>query len=389
MRLPAPSQRWPRHLDPDDVATTTPTTSSDPGSASASGAPTTTTSPPTTTTLAAHHDDTPSCRHLGRHVAEVTTSDRGIDAILRGERSFRALGTTATVVVPDPIAAQTKRSACCAPRSRPSTWPAVAFGPTPSWRTSTPTPAAPSRFLRCSSKLSTSPTRWPNGPTVPSTRPSAEPWRHSATTATSNRSSLAHCRWPTSARSPDSDISTSTANGRTARIPKGVRLDLGSSAKALLADRAAARIADELGSGSLVSVGGDVAVAGEPPPGGWAIGIAVGLVGAGADEVDQVVAIRQGGLASSSTEVRTWQMGIEQVHHIVDPATGCTLGSLLALGVRQPAPAASTPTPCRLPRSSGAIRPSSMLRPFGQAVRLLRHDGEVFTLGGWPEAERP
>ncbi len=28
------------------------------------------------------------------------------------------------------------------------------------------------------------------------------------------------------------------------------------------------------------------------------------------------------------------------------------------------------------------------LRPFGQAVRLLRHDGEVFTLGGWPEEER-
>ena len=26
------------------------------------------------------------------------------------------------------------------------------------------------------------------------------------------------------------------------------------------------------------------------------------------------------------------------------------------------------------------------LRPFDQAVRLLRHDGEVFTLGGWPEA---
>ena len=43
---------------------------------------------------------------------------------------------------------------------------------------------------------------------------------------------------------------------------------------------------------------------------------------AGADDVDQVVAIRHGGLASSSTEVRTWQMGTEQVHHIVDPATG-------------------------------------------------------------------
>ena len=127
-------------------------------------------------------------------------------------------------------------------------------------------------------------------------------------TATSIGSSLARFRWLTSVRSRDSGTSTSTAKARTARIPKGVRLDLGSSAKALLADRAAAHIADALRSGSLVSVGGDIAVAGEPPPGGWAIGIAVDS-SAGADEVDQIVAIRQGGLASSSTEVRTWQMG--------------------------------------------------------------------------------
>jgi thiamine biosynthesis lipoprotein len=30
-----------------------------------------------------------------------------------------------------------------------------------------------------------------------------------------------------------------------------------------------------------------------------------------------------------------------------------------------------------------------MLRPFEQPVRLLRHDEKVFTLGGWPESERP
>ena len=61
---------------------------------------------------------------------------------------------------------------------------------------------------------------------------------------------------------------------RTVRIPRGVRLDLGSSAKALAADRAAARIAARIGTGALVSLGGDVAVAGPPPAGGWAIGIA-------------------------------------------------------------------------------------------------------------------
>jgi thiamine biosynthesis lipoprotein len=175
--------------------------------------------------------------------------------------------------------------------------------------------------------------------------------------------------------------------GRAARIPRGVRLDLGSSAKALLADRAAAHIADALRSGSLVSIGGDIAVAGDPPPGGWAIGIAVDS-SAGADEVDQIVAIRQGGLASSSTEVRTWQMGTERVHHIVDPATGCTTAPHWRLVSATGASCvdANALTTAALVWSDQAVE---MLRPFEQPVRLLRHDEKVFTLGGWPESERP
>jgi FAD:protein FMN transferase len=175
--------------------------------------------------------------------------------------------------------------------------------------------------------------------------------------------------------------------GKAARIPKGIRLDLGSSAKALLADRAAARVVDKLGSGALVSIGGDVAVAGEPPPDGWAIGIAVDS-SAGADDVDQVVAIHRGGLASSSTVVRTWRMGSEQVHHIVDPATGCSSAPYWRL-----ASAAGASCVDANALSTAAVvwgdQALERLRPFDQAVRLLRHDGEVFTLGGWPEAERP
>jgi thiamine biosynthesis lipoprotein len=169
----------------------------------------------------------------------------------------------------------------------------------------------------------------------------------------------------------------------TARIPKGVRLDLGSSAKALVIDRAAAHIARELGSGSLVSIGGDIAVAGKPPPEGWSIGIAVDSA-TGPDDVDQVVAIRQGGLASSSTEIRAWQMGSARVHHIVDPATGRSSSPYWRL---VSAVGASCVDANAL--STAAVvwgdQAFERLRPFGQAVRLLRNDGEVFTLGGWPE----
>ena len=61
---------------------------------------------------------------------------------------------------------------------------------------------------------------------------------------------------------------------RTVRVPRGVELDLGATAKALAADDAATAIAATCRTGVLVSLGGDLAVAGPPPTGGWAVQIA-------------------------------------------------------------------------------------------------------------------
>ena len=172
---------------------------------------------------------------------------------------------------------------------------------------------------------------------------------------------------------------------RAVRIPRGVRLDLGSTAKALVGRPAVAHIADHLGTGTLVSVGGDVAVAGPPPPDGWPIGIAVDSSTPG-DGVDQVVAIRQGGLASSSTAVRKWTVGSETVHHIIDPSTGNCSSPYWTL-------VSATGTSCV---DANALTTAAVvwgakaverLRAFDQAVRLVRHDGEVLVLGGWPGDE--
>jgi thiamine biosynthesis lipoprotein len=51
-------------------------------------------------------------------------------------------------------------------------------------------------------------------------------------------------------------------------IPTGVELDLGATGKALCADRAAAAAFSGTGTGVLVSLGGDMAVAGSPPDDG-------------------------------------------------------------------------------------------------------------------------
>jgi FAD:protein FMN transferase len=172
---------------------------------------------------------------------------------------------------------------------------------------------------------------------------------------------------------------------RTVRMPKDVRLDLGSTAKALAADNAARRIADQLGASTLVSLGGDVSVAGPSPVGGWAIGIAVDSSMPG-PECDHVVAIREGGLASSSTAVRTWRRGGVQVHHIIDPATGNCAPSyweLVSANGRSCVDANALSTAAVVWGEEALDH----LAIFHQAVRLVRFDGAVFVSGGWPRAE--
>ncbi len=101
-----------------------------------------------------------------------------------------------------------------------------------------------------------------------------------------------------------------------ARLARGAQLDLGATAKAWAADRCAAMVAARAGCGVLVSLGGDVAVAGPPPGDGWQVRVTDDHAAA-ADEPGQTVTIRSGGLATSSTTVRTWTAGRQETapHH--------------------------------------------------------------------------
>jgi thiamine biosynthesis lipoprotein ApbE len=109
---------------------------------------------------------------------------------------------------------------------------------------------------------------------------------------------------------------------RTVRLPLGVELDLGATAKAVAADLAATAARKATGSGGvLVSLGGDIAVAGSPPAEGWAIQTSEDS-GAPISPGEETITIRSGGIATSSTTVRTWTRGGVVLHHIIDPATG-------------------------------------------------------------------
>ena len=139
----------------------------------------------------------------------------------------------------------------------------------------------------------------------------------SATTATcsSSRPTPARCgRW--SARRPATGASELT--GSRLRLPAGVELDLGATAKAAAADCAAGLVHDTFGTGVLVSLGGDIATAGPAPTTGWQVHVQ----DRDEDPWTQVELPAGSAIATSSTVSRRWVRGGRTMHHIVDPRTG-------------------------------------------------------------------
>lgn len=168
---------------------------------------------------------------------------------------------------------------------------------------------------------------------------------------------------------------------QTARIPAGVELDLGATAKALAADRAAATIARAAGCGALVSLGGDISVAGDAPPGGWAIRLADHHASP-PDGPGPAIAIMSGGLATSSTTARQWLTASGELHHVVDPRTGrpartpwrtVTVAAATCVD-------ANTASTAALVLGDQAVE---WLEARGLPARIVATDGLTVRTGGW------
>jgi thiamine biosynthesis lipoprotein len=187
------------------------------------------------------------------------------------------------------------------------------------------------------------------------------------------------------------------AERRSLDVPPGVLLDLGATAKALIVDRAAAAAAQRCSAGVLLSVGGDMAVAGPQRAGGWSVRIADrhdvdAPAAAGAAALPSAsgpcVALHDGALATSSTTVRRWQQAGRDRHHIIDPTTGSpvveTWRTVSVAGATcVDANTASTAAILLGPAAPG------WLAGLGLPARLVSTDGTVRTVGGWPpDAER-
>jgi thiamine biosynthesis lipoprotein ApbE len=174
----------------------------------------------------------------------------------------------------------------------------------------------------------------------------------------------------------DSDTSTVT-------VRRGIRLDLGATAKAWAADRAAAAAARAAGCGVLVAVGGDLATAGEAPRTGWTILVTDDHRGVSEDAPAQTIALFSGGVATSSTAVRRWRHVGREHHHIIDPRSGLSARAewrtvSVAAGDCADANIAST---AAIIRGRTAIE---WLTGLGLPARLVAPDGSTREIAGWP-----
>jgi thiamine biosynthesis lipoprotein ApbE len=170
---------------------------------------------------------------------------------------------------------------------------------------------------------------------------------------------------------------------RIASLRRGVELDLGSTGKALAADLCAAAALAATGRGGvLVSLGGDIATAGDVPDGGWRV-LAADDSATPTEVGGEVIAIHGGALATSGTTSRRWSRGGIDLHHLIDPRTG-----LPADGPwRTASVVAATCVDANTAATGAIVRGRSAvpwLGELGLPTRLVSTSGQVVRLGGWP-----
>ena len=195
--------------------------------------------------------------------------------------------------------------------------------------------------------------------------------------------------WPSTglpARGPVPGWRLAALDGTLLRLPAGVCLDLGATAKGLGADRAASAARRACGhGGALVSLGGDIAVAGQPPAGGWPVAVADSSWADGAPP-GQVIRLAAGAVATSSVTCRQWRRDGHQLHHIIDPRTGYpATGPWRTVSVAAPSCAMANAA------ATAAIvagqEAQAWLAETRLPARLVSHEGAVRLLGGWPDAD--
>lgn len=158
-------------------------------------------------------------------------------------------------------------------------------------------------------------------------------------------------------------------------VPVGLALDLGATAKALTADRAAAAVNRVTGSPALVSIGGDLAAVGGAE---WEL-----LLSERPDDQDpRPLTTYDGGIATSSTLARRWTGDGTELHHLLDPRTRLPAASPWRTVTVAAATCLAANTASTAAVVLGHDAPA-WLTARGLPARLVARDGSVTRVGGW------
>ncbi|MEX0984161.1 MAG: FAD:protein FMN transferase [Actinomycetota bacterium] len=279
--------------------------------------------------------------------------------------TFRAMGTTVSVLAPDPASAERARTAvrarCEAEEARFSRFSGSSELSHVNRDAGVPTRVSPTFASVVAEALRA----------ARSTEGAFDPTVHDAVLAAGYDRDfdevLAGARGTLHPARPCGRWTDVRLHGDVLHLPRGVHLDLGGIAKGWTADRAAE---DAIGDGVrwvLVNAGGDLRVAGEAP----ALDVAVEDPWAPDRELTRL-RLRSGALATSSTLRRAWGQG---QHHVIDPRTGAPSRSpLVQATVWAPtcAEAEVRATACLIAGAADGHRPSVIVHATGDVQVAAR-----------------
>jgi len=161
-------------------------------------------------------------------------------------------------------------------------------------------------------------------------------------------------------------------------LPRGVGLDFGGIGKGFAVDYALRGLPTGLG-GMLLSAGGDLAVRGPAPLGGWLCDVA-----ATPDApVETTVALATGALATSGLGRRQWTRDGRRYHHLIDPHTGVPGVSPWRTVTVAARDCVAAEVAAKVAWLRGDDGPA-WLDSIGLSGRLVGVDGRVVRAGGWP-----
>jgi FAD:protein FMN transferase len=192
---------------------------------------------------------------------------------------------------------------------------------------------------------------------------------------------------PPSARWPgDPDGITIDHDRRSARLPVGTTVDAGGLGKGLAADLVVADLLAEGAAGALVSIGGDLRVAGRAPAGSWTIAVE--------DPADPTrlrarLGLADGGVATSTPAARRWRQGTETRHHLLDPRRGASSDASVASVTVAAGTAAWAEAFTKVPFAVGPVEGTVVLDDAGIAALIVRTDGTSAATRAWAALAGP